>query len=236
MIHESTITLRQIMPYIMMVGCVSVIVMKLLFDAVEKQQLVQEHEFLAQQCDLQYRSFQDSLSHEQAIRKFRHDMIGHLQTMHAFLDQHKYDRIEQYAAQLAAQYQNKVQPQASDRALIDIVVNQYRQICQSRGIQMDCRIECRLPSADADLMCLIANLLEYHIARCRDTMDASQPLIILELRNHEDGLIISCKDTVSSTSRASKEAFRMLAEQTRQCGGSLQQEQNVTEITVPTGS
>ena len=49
-------------------------------------------------------------------------------------------------------------------------------------------------------MCMFANLLEYHIARCRDTMDASQPLITLELRNHEDSLIISCKDTVSSTS------------------------------------
>ena len=85
-------------------------------------------------------------------------------------------------------------------------------------------------------MCLIADLLEYHIARCRDTMDASQPLITLELRSQMDSLIISCKDTVSCTSRASKEAFRMSAEQTRQCGGSLQQEQNVTVITVPNGS
>ena len=232
-IHESTITLRQIMPYIMMVGCVSVIVMKLLFDAVEKQQLVQEHEFLAQQCGLQYRSFQDSLSHEQAIRKFRHDTVGHLQTMRAFLDQRKYDRIEQYAAQLAAQYRSRVQPQAGDCALVNIVVKQYMQICQSRGIQLDYRGECRLHSADADLMCLIADLLEYHIARCRDTRDASQPLITLELRSQMDSLIISCKDTVSCTSRASKEAFRMLAEQTRQCGGSLQQEQNATVITVP---
>lgn len=235
-IHESTITLRQIMPYIMMVGCVSVIVMKLLFDAVEKQQLVQEHEFLAQQCDLQYRSFQDSLSHEQAIRKFRHDTVGHLQTMHAFLEQRKYDRIEQYAAQLAAQYRSRVQPQAGDCALVNIVVKQYMQICQSRGIQLDYRGECRLHSVDADLMCLIADLLEYHIARCRDTMDASQPLITLELRSQMDSLIISCKDTVSCTSRASKEAFRMLAEQTRQCGGSVQQEQNATVITVPNGS
>ena len=85
-------------------------------------------------------------------------------------------------------------------------------------------------------MCLIADLLEYHIARCRDTMDASRPLITLELRSQADSLIISCKDTVYSTSRASKEAFRMLAEQAQQCGGNLQQEQNATVITVPKGS
>lgn len=233
---QNTLTLRNILPFVMFLGIVSVVIMKLLFDAAEKQQLVQEHEFLAQQCDLQYRSFQDSLSHEQAIRKFRHDTVGHLQTMHAFLEQRKYDRIEQYAAQLAAQYRSRVQPQAGDCALVNIVVKQYMQICQSRGIQLDYRGECRLHSADADLMCLIADLLEYHIARCRDTMDASQPLITLELRSQMDSLIISCKDTVSCTSRASKEAFRMSAEQTRQCGGSLQQEQNVTVITVPNGS
>ena len=231
-ILESTITLRQIMPYIMMVGCVSVIVMKLLFDAVEKQQLVQEHKFLVQQCDLQYRSFQDSLSHEQAIRKFRHDTVGHLQTIHAFLEQRKYDRIEQYAAQLATQYRNRVHQQAGDCALVDIVVNQYMQICQSRGIQLDYKGECRLHSSDADLMCLISDLLEYHIARCSDTMDA-QPLITLELRNQGDSLMIFCTDTVPSTSRASKGSFRMLAEQAQQCGGSLQQEQNATVISVP---
>ena len=67
-------------------------------------------------------------------------------------------------------------------------------------------------------------------------MNASQPLITLELCNQADSLIISCQDTVSSTSRASKEAFRMLAEQARQCGSNLQQEQNATVITVPNGS
>ena len=67
-------------------------------------------------------------------------------------------------------------------------------------------------------------------------MDASQSLITLKLRSQADSLIISCQDTVSSTSRASKEAFRMLAEQARQCGGCLQQEQNATVITVPNGS
>ena len=234
--QESTTTLGGILPSFMSVGIIAFILLKMIFDAAEKQQLVQEHEFLAQQCDLQYRSFQDSLSHEQAIRKFRHDTVGHLQTMRAFLEQRKYDRIEQYAAQLAAQYQSRLQPQAGDYALVDIVVKQYMQICQSRGIQLDYRGECRLRSADADLMCLIADLLEYHIARCSDTMDASQSLITLKLRSQADSLIISCQDTVSSTSRASKEAFRMLAEQARQCGGCLQQEQNATVITVPNGS
>lgn len=231
---QSTITLRHIMPYIITAGIFSVVALKLLFDTAEKRQLTQEHDYLARQCALQYQSFQDTLSHEQSIRKFRHDMVGHLQTIRAFLEQRQFDRVKRYAAQLAAQYREQVQPQISDRALIDLVVRQYRQVCRTAGIRLDCAAEAVPAAVSADLMCLLADLLEYHIARCRDMPDDSRPRIALSLCRQADGLRIVCTDTVPGTPRAGRQAFRQLAEQAHRCGARLQREQNATILTANT--
>ena len=231
-LYQNTLTLRHILPAIMLLGIVWLVILKFLFDAAEKRQLAQDHAALAQQCALQYRSFRDSLSHEQAIRRFRHDMMGHLQTMRALLERGQYARMAQYADQLVAQFRSNIRPPRGNHTLAGLVVSQYRAACDAAGIRLCCKmVNQRWPDVeDADFMCLLAALLDEQLAYSREPDPEQQPEILIEIADRTDGVAICGQSTVCLPSSAAQAASRYLADLTQHCGGTLTRTRQRTEL------
>lgn len=148
--------------------CVGVVI-KFIFDSLEKGKLKQEVSQLESQKRAQYDLFMARLAADEETRRIRHDIRGHIAVLQTLLQQGDYEHAESYLEEFSLQQSRRpAEPPRMDNAVAGALIADKYLRCQENQIAftVDGNIERDVGISDIDLVCLLSNVLDNAIEAC----------------------------------------------------------------------
>lgn len=203
-----------------LIGFVLIIVLFLFFLAADigmfyamrkirtKEILRERNELLTRQLHLQLEHYQNLAEKADYIRKLRHDMVNHIQTIQSILSQHQVaaasDQLRKYAEEL----RNTKSFYYCKNRVVDALLINKAQVANVHEI--DLQINVRLVEESVfdhlDLCSVFANMLDNAIDACKRISDPQiAKQIQVDCYNKADYLVIRCRNTKQHQLQISKQ-------------------------------
>lgn len=145
---------------------------------------------------LQQKQYKEKLEAYGQVKKLRHDMVGHLITLRAYLSGGKYEKIAVYIDQLHDQISIGVSETISGNSVIDVIINHKKASISQMNIEYneDVTLLGELNIQDMDLVIIFENILNNVIEACERTMKTTKEIqLIVKYKN--SNLLIELKNT-----------------------------------------
>lgn len=138
------------------------------------------------------------------LRRMRHDMNRHLQTVDAYLRTGDETRAQAYLGQAIESYARIPSAMICANPLVNAILTDYTDRARAAGVSLECQVA--LPAcvnvADTDLCRLIANMLDNALDGCRAWMasedangiDRADAVIEFTMRQEGAFLFVSCEN------------------------------------------
>lgn len=142
---------------------------------------------LAGQLQGQQTYIEEARKRNEQYTALRHDLNNHLLVLSGLLNEEKYEAAKKYAQKLSKNSFPLSVPPTTDRAALDILLNEKLSHARRNGIQTSCSVYIpqNLPIDDMDLCVIFSNILDNAIDACRNTEDAEKALSInTKTRSH----------------------------------------------------
>lgn len=157
-------------------------------------------EFLQQYQKMQEEYFEIVQKGDLETRKFRHDMIGHMECIKELLKNQKYKEAEKYLMQAEKTVDgNPYKKYQCNHTVISALVNHMGSEMEASHIEFDfCyRINGQLRMSDFECCTLLYNLLKNAIEACMQIREGERK-IALKMENFEQNLRITVSNSVRS--------------------------------------
>lgn len=160
----------------------------------QREVLQKENQLISHQIDEQLRRYASITAEYEAVRRMRHDIAKHLNTMEALLNQGETAEARQYISEL---HKNNFipSPQICENPVVDALLNYYRSQTALSKPSLDMRVS--IPAhpgvQNSDLICVFGNLLDNALAACTSDADAH---ILLEAVFMKGCLVISIENPI----------------------------------------
>ena len=198
----------------------------------QRAQLKAENAQLALQVEAQEKHYADLTAQYESIRRMRHDIANHLDTMQALLESSRGGEAAAYLSELkAGAYDTTLG--ICENPIIDAFLHNKIESARASGVEIRARVSLSagLPVSNVDLVRAFGNLLDNALEACAGIAGACVDLRCAQLNGC---LVIRCENPVNGTpaekSRRIPEldrgvGSRVLKDLAEKYGGSLKQEQ-----------
>lgn len=139
----------------------------------------------------------------QIMRGWRHDYHNHLQSMKAYVEMGRYDRLGEYLALLEEDLDQVNQLIESGNVNLDAILNSKISLALKNGIEMDYKAVCpaKLTISDIDLCALIGNLIDNAVEACEKIPEGERRYIRLYIGTFKKQFYISVTNATNETVR-----------------------------------
>ena len=198
----------------------------------QRAQLKAENAQLARQVEAQEKHYADLTAQYESIRRMRHDIANHLDTMQALLENSRSGEAAAYLSELkAGAYDSTLG--ICENPIIDAFLHNKIESAGAAGVEIRARVSLSagLPVSNVDLVRAFGNLLDNAVEACADIAGACVSLRCAQL----SGCLVICTENPVSHAPAEKQrripelergvGSRVLKDLAEKYNGSLKQEQ-----------
>lgn len=156
------------------------------------------NDFTQEYLDMEKAHFRDIQERDQDMRKFRHDIQGHLTTINGYLMENNQDKLTQYLHTLTDAFSSATPKYRTGNTMIDSILNQKTELIESHQISLtltDNLSDLNIYD-DFDLCTIFSNAIENAIEACMQIPEASMRFIEIRLRSSEDILALEIANSV----------------------------------------
>lgn len=174
-------------------------VLKLLHDDAAYRRLTREREELDRQLEQQYRYFLSLEESKQELRRLRHDIANHMQTMQIMLERQEFEAAGDYFRQISEEYRGIPPVELCENLVVNAVLSQCWRRCSQEGIALDCQVRCpeEVGVRGIDLMCVLSNLLDNAVEACQRLEPGQERRVVCRARLQGGCLWIQVENTAS---------------------------------------
>lgn len=178
-------------------------------DVAQKTQMETQNMYLRQQKELQLQHYHAFIEQQENIRKLRHDIMNHVQTIKLLIAENEMAEADEYTNKLAERFQKVTTLDYCDNKVIDAVLHNKMEYAQS--LQIEGSVKLVVPETstidDIDLMAVFSNLLDNAIdaaAKAREEKAFSvssivkSGFLIIKVDNSGDGSAIEQAQPIST--------------------------------------
>ncbi len=170
------------------------------------KQIERENQMLGAYMD-SLQSFCNEIQKQiEAIRKYRHDLKGYIQTLEALLGaENENETIRQYLEEQNEKHQQLKMFEFCSDEFINTVIGLKQQECEKNGIPVSFNISDGDYSGieEIDKVCLIINLLDNAIEATQRLHLKNMPEIKMEMRTNGDKVMIHIENALASNEKFS---------------------------------
>ena len=198
----------------------------------QRAQLKAENAQLARQVEAQEKHYADLTAQYESIRRMRHDIANHLDTMQALLENSRSGEAAAYLSELkAGAYDSTLG--ICENPIIDAFLHNKIESAGAAGVEIRARVSLSagLPVSNVDLVRAFGNLLDNAVEACAGIAGACVSLRCAQL----SGCLVICTENPVSHDPAEKQrripelergvGSRVLKDLAEKYNGSLKQEQ-----------
>lgn len=161
-----------------------------------------KYKYREEQMLMQRDQYESIIEGYNQVQKVRHDMIGHLISIDAYLSNKRYEDIKEYLRKLNRELDFSSRGIISNNVVVDALVNNRRALAESisTNFDNDIMIPSKLKIDDMDLCIVLGNLLSNAIEGCQRVEHINKPQINLLMRYKRDCLFIEMKNSYKQSS------------------------------------
>ena len=197
----------------------------------QRAQLMAENEILSRQVEAQEKHYADLTAQYESIRRMRHDIANHLDTMQSLLESSRSGEAAAYLSELKASAYDTTLG-ICENPIIDAFLHNKIESARESGVEIHARVSLRagLTVSNVDLVRAFGNLLDNALEACAGIAGACVDLRCAQLSGC---LVIRCENPVSGTPAGKSRRIpeldrgvgsRVLKDLAEKYNGSLKQE------------
>ena len=135
-----------------------------------------------------YQSIQSQID---MMRKFRHDLARHIQTLEILMEEEENAALQEYADHLKTEYGKKVSRGETENEVVNVILSMKRQQCAEKQIPFTVHIEDKGYTLvrDIDMAGILMNLLDNAIEENEKIETEEQRGIWMDMKEKEQGEI-----------------------------------------------
>lgn len=161
-----------------------------------------EYKFREEQLLMQRDQYESIIEGYNQVKKVRHDMIGHLISIEAYITNNQYEEVRAYLHKLNQELDFSKTGIISNNVVVDALINNRIGLAESATINFaeDILIPSKLKIDDMDLCIVVGNALNNAIEGCQRVEDTSHREINLKMRYKQNCLFIEVKNSYKKDS------------------------------------
>ncbi|MBQ8209108.1 MAG: GHKL domain-containing protein [Clostridia bacterium] len=191
-----------------LIYCCTMLIMYFISNYFTKKRLEREIEVLNTEKEREFRYYNLMRTHNEEIRKIKHDLNGHFGVLSTLVKDGKYDKMAEYITSLSDNYNQIKRVVYTSNLMADAVITSAVQKCEQKAIRFDC--EGILPDDcfidDVSLTCIFSNILDNAVEACEKA--EGDKYIKLSVFNKSDCLVITCKNSKSENIKPKENLFK----------------------------
>ena len=160
--------------------------------------LKERNEMNEKYMQLQKEYYAQLMQQDQQIRRFRHDMRGHMAVLKSYCKDKKIDQIESYLNMISEESAIDDLPGYTGNKGVDAVLRELLKISEQSGVEVT--IKGTLAEVERileyDLCTIFYNLMKNAIEACEKIEDTQERKIRIDMGNYNSQLFISIKNIV----------------------------------------
>ena len=162
----------------------------------QRAQLKAENEMLSRQVEAQEKHYTDLTAQYESIRRMRHDIANHLNTMQSLLESSRSGEAAAYLSELKASAYDTTLG-ICENPIIDAFLHNKIESAKANGVEIRARVSLRtgLSVSNVDLVRAFGNLLDNAVEACSGIAGACVELSCAQLSGC---LVIRCENPVSA--------------------------------------
>lgn len=190
-----------------LVYCISMLIMYIISTFITKRRLMREIEVLNKEKEQDFKYYNLMKTHNEEIRKIKHDLNGHFDVLNTFLKEKEYDKIDDYISSLSDNYSKIKRVVYTSNLLADAVITSAVEKCEQNSIDFECEgfIEKDCFIDDVSLTCIFSNILDNAIEACIKTDGRKH--IKLSIFNKSECIVINCINTKDESAKPKENFF-----------------------------
>lgn len=191
-----------------LIYCVSMLIMYLISTYFTKRRLIREIEVLNKEKEQDFKYYNLMKTHNEEIRKIRHDLNGHFDVLNTLIKEKQYDKIDEYISSLSDNYGRIKRVVYTSNLLADAVITSAVQKCERNSIDFECEgfIADNCFIDDVSLTCIFSNILDNAIEAC--IKSEGNKHIKLSVYNKSECIVINCINTKDKSAKPKENFFR----------------------------
>lgn len=191
-----------------LIYCVSLLIMYIVSTYITKRRLMRKIDVLNTEKERQFKYYNLVKTHNEEIRKIKHDLNGHFGVLSALVKDSQYDKLAEYITRLSNNYTQIKRVVYTSNLMADAVITSAAYKCEQNAIRFDC--EGTLPDDcvidDVSLTCIFSNILDNAVEACEKTN--TDKYIKLSVFNKSDCIVITCKNSKSENIKPKETLFK----------------------------
>lgn len=186
--NDSTFMLKTSILYILVTVEILMQLVAVVYLATARDTFREREELTQIYLKEQQQHYEDLSKKEYETKKFRHDILNHLNLMAQMCDDGNIDEVKNYLSQINVHMEKVGSKIATHNDIADAIFNRYYQMCEGSGILLDVKghfpMKCNISAFD--ICTILSNLLDNAI-RAEKEMD--EKIVSVEIRYSDDGII-----------------------------------------------
>lgn len=157
-----------------------------------------QYRFREEQMLMQQEQYQSIIEGYNQVKRFRHDMLGHLITLQGYLLQNQVSEAEEYLGKLSGELDLKKKGLISNNIVVDALINNRKIRTSKEGIEFetDIVIPREFKIDDMDLCIVLGNALNNAIEACMRLRDNQiEKMISLKMKYKRNCLLIELSNS-----------------------------------------
>ncbi len=167
----------------------------LIYQIQKHQRSMYEVRLLQEKIELEEARHSEVSATYQEMRRIQHDMRQHLTVLSAYLEEESYTACKEYLSKILPNVQTKCYFTSSDNGLLDYLISSKLSPLKDTEIIISGTAVDLSDIKDADLACLIGNVLDNAVEAIEGVKRAQKRIELLFLRQNSNRIII-CKNTI----------------------------------------
>lgn len=181
-------------------------------ESLQKLELDRDVQMLEQSIDAQKQRNEMLLSHEQEVRRLRHDLRHHYVYLSALVKERRYDELEDYVKDLDSSATALERPPRAycENVIANALVSHYADLAAERGYEFSAKLDipAQMPHlTDGDLCVALGNLLENAMEACARIQGSDRRFIDFKTRTQGPLLFITLDNSLGPAPKRSGSAY-----------------------------